>query len=102
MPISRGLRAVGLGTAMAGALVFAAPGVAAAQPADNAAELCRQLDEQGELEFLGVTRGECVNLVKGPASPRANNFIAAICGIDFVQQFTGTTNKGQCIQAFRS
>ena len=71
---------------------------------NEAAELCRQLDEQGVLDQPGinVTRGECVNLISGPASENANNFVAALCGLDYVQQYTGTTNKGQCIKVLRA
>ena len=70
----------------------------------EAAELCRQLDEEGVLDAPGneVTRGECVNILTGPASENANNFIAGICGLAFAQESTGTTSKGQCIKIVRS
>ena len=100
--IRRGLVAIGLVVAM-GAL--AAPAGATHGPphvpANEAAELCRALDESGELDEFGVTRGECVNILKGPASENANNFIAALCGAEEVQEATGTTNKGQCIKVLR-
>ena len=79
-------------------------GTASADPtgANDAAEFCRFLDEEGVLDEFGVTRGECVNLVKGPASANANNFVAGLCGIDFVQEDLGVSNKGQCIKAINA
>ena len=76
---------------------------ASADPTNAAevAELCRQADEEGILDEFGITRGECVNLGKGPASENANNFVAALCGLDALQESVGATNKGQCIQAVR-
>ena len=65
---------------------------------DEAAEACREADEQGVLEALGITRGECVNSLGSPGSEKAGSRIAALCGQEFAQQLTGTTNKGQCIQ----
>jgi hypothetical protein len=72
--------------------------VSAQTPANEVAAICRQLDAEGVLAAAGVTRGECVNILKGPSSANANNFIAGLCGLDEVLEFTGTTNKGQCIQ----
>ena len=66
-----------------------------------AIELCRGLDEGGVLEAQGFTFGECVNVFSGPASENANNFIAGLCGLDFAQAFTQTTNKGQCIKVLK-
>ncbi len=82
-------------------LGFAGTASAQSLPANDAAELCRVLDEAGVLDELGLTRGECVNLFKGPASENANNFIAAICGVESSQEFTGTSNKGQCIKVVK-
>lgn len=75
-----------------------------AVPANDAAELCRALDEAGALEQFspGATRGDCVNLYKGPSSENANNFIAGACGLDFVQALFDTSNKGQCIKAAKA
>jgi hypothetical protein len=73
-----------------------------AAPASDVAEACREIDEAGELALLGLTRGECVNFLKGPSSEHSNNFVAAFCGIDLVQLGLGVTNKGQCIKAFRA
>jgi hypothetical protein len=78
-------------------------GTASAQsvvPANEAVEICRSLEE-GTLEGIGATFGECVNQIRGPASGNANNFLADLCGEEFVQEFFGTTNKGQCIKAVR-
>jgi len=81
-------------------------GHAAAAPIEpkDAVAFCRLLDERGILDRpeLGLTRGECVNEVKGSASEDANNLSAGLCGEGFVLQLTGTTNKGQCIQFFRT
>ena len=86
----------------AGLPVGVAIGSPASANASDAVEICRQLDEFDFLDDLNITFGECVNLVKGPASAKANNFIAAICGVDDIQDFTDTTNKGQCIKVFRT
>ena len=99
----------GLFLALAGWSLTVTPGSAAAQvppipepkPANQAAEACRQFDEAGLLAALGVTRGECVNLHKGPVSENANNFIAAACSTPTGLTLTGTTNKGQCIKVLR-
>jgi hypothetical protein len=101
MTVKRLLTLFGLLTVLISSVAFATPTMAQDVPANEAAELCRMLDEEGVLEFFGVTRGECVNLVTGPASANANNFIAAICGAEIVQEFTETTNKGQCIKVLR-
>jgi hypothetical protein len=97
MFVARALRAVGVGTAMAGAVVFAGPAVAAADPSNGAAEHCRIADESGALDASGITRGECVNWER-PSSENANNHFAGLCGFDSQLEKTGTTNKGQCIQ----
>jgi len=65
----------------------------------EAVELCRGFDEAGELEELGLTFGECVNIVAGQADENQNRFIAGICGAEIIQEQLGTTNKGQCIKA---
>ena len=64
-------------------------------------EVCREAQEEGVLDELGLTFGECINLVSGPASENANNQIAAFCGAEIIQEFTETTNKGQCIKVFK-
>lgn len=67
-----------------------------------AVEFCRTLDAAGELDELGLTFGECVNLVAGSVDQNQNRFFAGICGAEIVQEDqTGTTNKGQCIQVAR-
>jgi hypothetical protein len=98
-------RRIGAGLAVAAlafsTVVLGATGAGAA-PAGDAAEACRQIDDAGELALLGVTRGECVNLLKGPSSGRSDNFAAAFCGLDDLQLLLGGTNKGQCIKALRT
>lgn len=81
--------------------VLGATGAGAAS-GDDAAEFCRQFAEAGGLELFGLNMGECVNFEKGPSSDQSNNFVAAFCGLDEVQLALGATDKGQCIQAFRS
>jgi hypothetical protein len=93
------LGAVGATAALTGASLFMAIPASAASPASDAAGLCTLVADQ--LPQFGINQGECVNLVKGPASNNSNNFIAAICGIDLVQGFLGE-NKGQCIKTIRS
>ena len=77
----------------------AAPTLAQQLPQPTAAELCRQFDEQGLLDQIGNTRGECVNVLSGPANAEATNRIAAICGREGIWLILGVQNKGQCIQA---
>jgi hypothetical protein len=60
-------------------------------PANEAAELCREFNENGTLDALGLARGECVNIVKGPASENASNFFAGVCGIELNQEFLGVS-----------
>jgi hypothetical protein len=87
---------------VAGLLAATMPAIPAeAAPARDAAAICRKLDAKGVLTRAKATRGECVNLFKGPSSPKANNQIAAACGIDFLQRFLGVNNKGQCIKELR-
>ena len=64
-------------------------------------ETCRQLDEAGILDRpdIDLTRGECVNILKGPSNPEASNRFAGSCSFPSVQEFFGATNKGQCIVA---
>ncbi len=66
--------------------------------ASEAAAACQEFAASGLLDEIGITVGECVNNVKGPSSANANNFIAGLCGIDFIQEQVGATNKGQCIK----
>src|SRR5215208_2482834 len=95
------LARVVVGLSLLGTIGFAPVEVAAQTPANDAAELCRELDEVGQLEAVGVTRGECVNILKGPSSENANNFIAGRCGLDIVQAALGVENKGQCIKLLK-
>ena len=88
-------------------VAFASPTVAQIfeSPANEAAEFCRELDEEGILgtgSSTGANRGECVNFLMGPASQNANNFIAGACGFDVVQLITGTTSKSECIKFLRT
>ncbi len=50
--------------------------------------------------MLAVTRGECLNFFKGPASEKATNFVAG-SGFAVVQAGFQTSNKRQCIKAAR-
>jgi hypothetical protein len=63
-----------------------------------AQDFCREADEEGLLEEMGITFGECINFVTGPASEEANNYIAGICGAEIIQARVGATDKGQCIK----
>jgi hypothetical protein len=92
---------IALLTLVVSPLVFSSVAVAQSD-ASVAAEMCRALDESGDLEDLGITRGECVNILKGPSSEQANNRIAGLCGETGIQAFFGVTNKGQCIKAARA
>ncbi len=93
---------VALLTVLVSSIGFASPTAAQQDvPANEAAEFCRELDAAGVLDDEGVTRGECVNILRGPASENANNFIAGLCGLDFALEVTETTNKGQCIKVLR-
>ena len=89
---------IALLTLVVSPFVFGSVASASHDTKSEAAEICRQMDEAGELEQLGVTRGECVNVVAGPSNENANNTLAGLCGTDLFQRFTRTTNKGQCIQ----
>jgi Na+/glutamate symporter len=93
--IAAGAAVVGLSLGVFGGV----PAGAVHLDKNDAAEACREADEQGVLEELGVTRGECVNSLGTPGNENARSRTAALCGQEFAQQFTGTTNKGQCIQA---
>ena len=75
----------------------AAPAAADHEPPDSPAEAAAACREHPGA--YGLTSGECVNFVAGPASGQAGNQIAASCGLESVQAFTGTTNKSQCLQA---
>jgi hypothetical protein len=64
----------------------------------EAVELCRGFDEAGELDSLGLTFGECVNIIAGRADENQNCQIAGVCGAERVQEQFGTTNKGECVK----
>ena len=89
------------------ALALAAPAVAQEEGPGRservavAREFCREIAEQGGLDEAGATFGECVNILGGPASEQATNFVAGLCGLDFAQEITDTTSKGQCIKVLR-
>ena len=95
--------ALSLGVAMASSAWLAGPTSVSAQVATpkTAAELCRVLDAAGDLALYGLTRGECVILLKGPATEQSSDFISGVCGYTSSLEYLGVTNKGQCIQAVR-
>lgn len=81
-------------------LVVALASTAAARtatPANEVAAQCHDLDAREVLKALGVNRGDCVNLLRGPASAGAANFYAAACGYEPDQGGVGATNRGQCL-----
>ena len=81
----------------------AVPAASAQQGSRLATEFPRLADETGDLERFSLRRGECVNIVTGPAGEKGNNFFAGLCGSDVWQQIiTGTTNKGECLQVLRA
>lgn len=101
------LTLVALLSVLVSSVAFAAPAMAGVEedPANVAAEICRELDEEGILgtgDFTGENRGKCVHFFMGPSSQNANNFIAALCGLDLGQLITGTTSKGECIKFART
>ena len=105
MTVKRLLTLFALLTVLISSVAFATPTMAQNDvPANEAAEFCRMLDEEGVLDdpSLQITRGECVNILKGPSNENANNFIAGACGATSVQEFTETTSKGQCIKVLRN
>jgi hypothetical protein len=83
--------------------VLVAPAAHAAG-ANTAAEMCRQADEAGLLDQpgVGITRGECVNIVKGFDNGSAGSVLSGLCGTEFGQQLAGVTNKGQCIKVAKA
>ncbi len=89
------------------ALALAAPAAAQEEEPGRgervafAREFCQQLAEDGVLDEEGATFGECVNILSGPASEQAANFVAGLCGLAFAQELTDTTSKGQCIKVLR-
>ena len=84
-------------TVLISSVAFAAPAVAQ-EPEPTVPETCRQFDEDGVLDELGLTRGECVNILKGFESGNIHRVIVGFCGSEDIQQQLGTTNKGQCIK----
>ena len=84
-------------TVLISSVAFAAPAVAQ-EPEQSAPELCREVDEQGLLDEIGINRGECVNILMGFESENFHRVIVGFCGSEDVQEFTETTNKGQCIK----
>ena len=101
MTLKRLLTLFALLSVLISSVAFAAP-AAGQSNAPGAAELCREIDDEGEFnDVYCITRGECVNLVKGPGSEQSNNVAAAICGSELVRAIFGGTNKGQCIQEVR-
>lgn len=66
-------------------------------PASDAVTICQSLRQNGVLDQLGLTTGECVNLIQGPATATANNEFAGGCGWEPNQAVVGASNKGQCV-----
>ena len=92
--VLRGLLVAALGVGVSSLL---GPRAAAQTPAPDAAEICRMMDEAGELRPFGLTRGECLNIFKRAPNEQAMNFFAAICGDNQFQSDVGVSSKGECI-----
>jgi len=86
--------------ALLASTIWAVP--AQALPARDAVKACKTSQQAGQLAATGVTFGKCVNLMKGPSSKRANNFVAAFCSVGANLTATGTTSKGQCIKVVKT
>ena len=97
MTVKRLLTLFGLLMVLASSVAFAAPAIAQ-EPEQTAPDACRQFDEDGLLDELGLTRGECVNILKGFESGNIHRIIVGACGEEELQEQLGTTNKGQCIK----
>lgn len=79
----------------AAAFVLAAGGmgVGAAHADDNASQACTATGNGG------LSHGGCVSLAQ---AENVTGVLNHLCAQDAVQQATGTTNRGQCLQALRS
>lgn len=91
-------------TLLVTALVMTMAGLspaAHADPASDAAQLCRDAEAGGEIDRLNVTRGECVNLFHAPAGEKSNNLVAGLCGFDRLLEVLRARNKGACISMLR-
>ena len=95
-------RSFAAGVVMLGASLAGIQGAGAA-PANDAAAACQQEVTPGPSKGLFTdTRGECVNIAKFFAgSSDGNSFVSGVCGFDFNQVVTDTTNKGQCIKTLK-
>jgi hypothetical protein len=83
-------------TVLISSIAVAAPASAQNEnPNTYAVDFCRGLEEEGLLDALGITFGECVNIFAGLETQNINRAIAGFCGIDFFQAIFG--NKGQCV-----
>jgi len=67
-----------------------------------AVELCQSPEVREEIAFLGITMGECVNLVAGQITFNNSRFITALCGVNFIREGMGFANKGQCISTLQA
>ena len=97
MTVKRLLTLFGLLTVLISSVAFAAPAIAQ-EPEQTAPEACRQFDEDGLLDEIGINRGECVNILMGQDSGNIHRVIVGFCGSEDIQEEFGTTNKGQCIK----
>jgi len=103
MTLKRLFGLVALLTVLVSSIGFASPTVAQVGPGNSeAARFCRAVEADGLLGPRDVTRGECINIFKGPASANATNFFAGLCGNKGLQERLGTPNKGQCIKVLEA
>ena len=74
-------------------------GTVSAEPggASDTVAACRTFDN----DATGFTFGECVAFYNIETSENANNTYAGLCGAEFIQAVTRTTNKGDCIKYYR-
>jgi hypothetical protein len=67
-----------------------------------AVEVCQSPEVQEEIAFLGITMGECVNVVAGLITENNSRFITGLCGVAFLREEMGFANKGQCISTLQA
>jgi hypothetical protein len=65
---------------------------------DQAAAICQELRDEGILDQLDRTTGQCVNDLIGPSSELAFNYISSFCAREVYQQIIEVSNRGQCIR----
>ena len=78
-----------LGLTLGGSAVLANP----AQAAPDVSQFCKAFGD------FGSTHGACVSYLQ---TGNLTAFIADICREDFVQQFFGATNHGQCVKIIKA